>query len=130
MINKKRVALTVVIAVVLLIGGMFVGTKMGANSNWTNEVATIANQQINAAGFAKKEELKNRGLTDSMKMLLDPKIAEEQAELERLLEEYYRLKLSGMENTPEFEQLEKDIEKIRVNSFNRYAKEIDALFVK
>lgn len=130
MINKKKVILTAVLVFVILIGGMFVGSKIGANSSWTSEIATIANQQINAAGFAKKEELKNSDITEQMKTMLDPKIAEEQAELERLLEEYYRMKLAGLEGSPEYIQLEKDIEKIRLNSFNRYKAEIDLLFKK
>lgn len=128
MINKKKVVLTAILVFVLLFGGMFVGSKIGANSSWTSEIATIANQQINAAGFAKKEELKGQNITNEMKQMLDPKIAEEQAELERLLEEYYRMKLAGMEGSPEYVQLEKDIEKIRLNSFNRYKAEIDAIF--
>lgn len=130
MINKKKVAITVVLVFVLLFGGLFVGSKIGANSSWTSEIATLANQKINAAGFAKKEELKNSDITEQMKMMLDPKIAEEQAELERLLEEYYQMKLAGMESSPEFKKLEADIEKIRLNSFNRYKAELDLLFSK
>lgn len=130
MINKKKVALTVVLVFVLLFGGLFVGSKIGANSSWTSEIATLANQKINAAGFAKKEELKNSDITGQMKLMLDPKIAEEQAELEKMLEEYYRMKLEGMEGSPEYVQLEKDIEKIKLNSYNRYIKEIDSLFSK
>lgn len=130
MINKKKVLLTGLLVFVLLFGGMFVGSKIGANSSWTSEIATFANQQINAAGYAKKEELKNSDITEQMKTMLDPKIAEEQAELERLLEEYYRMKLAGLEGSPEYVQLEKDIEKIRLNSFNRYKAEIDLLFKK
>lgn len=130
MINKKKVVLTAVLVLVLLFGGLFIGSKIGANSSWTSEIATFANQQINAAGFAKKEELKNSDITAEMKMMLDPKIAEEQAELERLLEEYYKMKLAGMESSPEFKKLEADIEIIRKNSYNRYIKEIDTLFTK
>lgn len=130
MINKKKVALTAALVFVLLFGGLFVGSKIGANSSWTSEIATFANQQINAAGFAKKEELKNSDITESMKVMLDPKIAEEQAELERLLEEYYKMKLAGLESSPEFKKLESDIEVIRKNSYNRYIKEIDLLFTK
>lgn len=130
MINKKKVALTAALVFVLLFGGLFVGSKIGANSSWTSEIATFANQQINAAGHAKKEELKNSDITEQMKLMLDPKIAEEQAELERLLEEYYKMKLAGLESSPEFKKLEADIEVIRKNSYNRYVKEIDLLFAK
>ena len=65
-----------------------------------------------------------------MKTVLDPKIAEEQAELERLLEEYYRMKVEGLTDSPEFKKVEADIEKIRQNAYNRFTKEIDTLFAK
>ncbi|WP_144509882.1 hypothetical protein [Bacillus sp. FJAT-22090] len=128
--NTKKVLLVVALLLVFLVGGLFAGSKIGANSSWTNEIVTLANKQISAAGFAKKEELKQRDLTDNMKQMLDPKIAEEQAELERLLEEYYRLKLEGLEDSPEFKKVESDIEKIRTNVFNRYKEELDLLFAK
>ena len=126
--NTKKVLLIVGLLLVFLVGGMFLGSKIGANSSWTNEVLSEANKQISAAGYAKKEELKKQDITGNMKQMLDPKIAEEQAELERLLEEYYKLKLAGLENTEEFRKVELEIEKIKTIIFNRYKTEIDLLF--
>lgn len=128
--NTKKVLFVVGLLLVFLIGGMFAGSKIGANTNWTNEVVSLANKQLGQAGFAKKEELKNTDITGEMKQMLDPKIAEEQAALEKLLEEYYQMKLAGLEDTPEFRKVEADIEKIRLDVFNRYKGEIDALFTK
>lgn len=128
--NIKKVAIITVAVLVLLFIGLFTGTKYGANSSWTNELVTIAGKQINQAGFDKKEELLNQDITTGIKQAIDPKIAEEQAALERMLEEYYQLKLAGLENTPEFKKLEEDIEKIRTVAFNRYKAEIDTLFAK
>lgn len=126
--NTKKVLLVVALLFVFLVGGMFLGSKIGANSSWTNEVISEANKQIGAAGYAKKEELKNQDISGEMKQMLDPKIAEEQAELERLLEEYYKMKLAGLENTEEFRKVEAEIEKIKTVIFTRYKTEIDALF--
>ena len=78
----------------------------------------------------KTEELAKQDLTGQIKTVLNPKIAEEQAELERLLEEYYRLKVLGLENSPEFKKVESDIEKIRTNAYNRFKADIDAMFAK
>ena len=128
--NTKKSLLIVALLVVFLIGGMFAGAKIGANTSWTNEVIAEANKQIGAAGFAKKEELKNQDISGEMKLMLDPKIAEEQAELERLLEEYFQLKLAGLEDTEEFRRVETEIEKIKTAIFNRYKTDIDALFAK
>lgn len=128
--NAKKTVIIVVVALAILSLGLFTGSKMGATSSWTNEIVTIAGQQINAAGFNKKEELKDKDIAGGIKEALDPKIAEEQAELERLLEEYYQLKLAGLTETPEFKKVETDIEKIRLNAFNRYKAEIDLLFAK
>jgi hypothetical protein len=63
-----------------------------------------------------------------MKVALDPKIAEEQAALEKLLEDYYQMKLNNLENTPEYEALENQIEGLKLTIFNRYTKEIDLMF--
>ena len=128
--NTKKAVLIAVLLVAFLIGGMFAGAKIGANTSWTNEVIAEANKQLGAAGYAKKEEILGRNMTDQMKESLNPKITEEQTELERMLEEYYQMKLAGLENTPEFAALEKSIEQLKTAIFNRYTKEIDLLFAK
>ena len=128
--NIKKVAIITVAVLVLLFIGLFTGTKYGANSSWTNEIVTQAGSQLNQAGMNKKDQLAKQDLTGQMKTVLDPKIAEEQAELERLLEEYYRMKVEGLTDSPEFKKVEADIEKIRQNAYNRFTKEIDTLFAK
>jgi hypothetical protein len=126
---KKKVSVLFVVAVLaLLIGGLFVGTKIGASTGWSNELATFANSELGATGFEKKEEILGNDITAEMKVALDPKIAEEQAALEKLLEDYYQMKLNNLENTPEYLALEKQIEGLKQTIFLRYSKEIDLMF--
>lgn len=126
---KKKVAILVVaIVAAFLIGGIFIGSQIGASSGWSNELTSEVNKQLGAVGFEKKEEILQSDITAEMKEVLDPKIAEEEAALKKMLEEYYELKLQGLENSPEFAELEKKIEQIRLSIFNRYKVEIDSMF--
>lgn len=126
---KKKVSVLFVIAVLaLLIGGLFVGTKIGASTGWSNELATFANSELGATGFQKKEEILDNNITEEMKDVLDPKITAEQAALEKMLDDYYRMKLAGLQDTPEYKALEKQIEGLKLTIFNRYKADIDKMF--
>ncbi|MCM3387272.1 hypothetical protein M3649_03885 [Ureibacillus chungkukjangi] len=103
-------------------------SEVGANSDWTNEVLTEANVSIGNAGFNKKEELKGRSVTESVKSTLNPMIEEEKKELEQMLEDYYNLQLQGLTDTEEYRILETKIEALKQSIFNRYKSEIDLLF--
>lgn len=127
---KKVVALAAA-GIVLLGGGLLIGsTQTGASSSWINELTSKANTELGQAGYAKKEEILDKDLTTEMAKVLDPKIAEEEAELEKMLQEYYELKLSGLSEGAEFKALETKIENLKVSIFNRYRGEIDAMFVQ
>lgn len=118
------------LAVVVLVGGLFAGAKIGADTDWTNEVLGSASKIISSAGFNKKEEILSRDLSEEVKSALDPKIAEEEAKLESMLEEYFQMKVNGMTDTVEYKELEKSIESIKAIIFDRYKKEIDLIFVE
>lgn len=115
-------------ALVLVLGGLLVGSKYGASTSWTNEVASQANIDLGKAGYAKKEEILARDITADMADVLDPKIAEEQAILESLLDEYYQMKIDGLVGTADYAALEVEIERIRNSILARYQVEIDAMF--
>lgn len=126
---KKKVALLVAALVLaFLIGGILTGSKTGASTGWTNELTSEVNKQLGAVGFEKKEEILQSDITAEMKEAIDPKITEEEAELKRMLDEYFELKLQGLENSPEFAALELKIEQIRDSIFTRYKIEIDTMF--
>ena len=126
---KKKVSVLFVAAVVaILIGGLFVGSKIGASTGWSNELATLANSELGATGFQKKEEILGNDITEEMKEVLDPKINSEQAELEAMLESYYQMKLDNLQGTPEYAALELQIENLKLSIFNRYKADIDKMF--
>lgn len=127
----KKVLLTAVAAIVLVGGGVLFGSaQSGASSNWTNELASKANAELGKIGFAKKEEIVNKDLTSVMGEAIDPKLKEEQAELEAMMEEYYQMRIDGLTETQAYYDLEKQIENIKLQIFNRYKSEIDAVFTK
>lgn len=126
--NIKKVLLIVALLGVFLVGGLFAGAKFGASTSWNNEVLSLANTAIGGTGYQKKEELIDKDITGEMKKMLDPKIAEEQAALEKMMEDYYQMKLDGLADTPEFAELESRIAGIKVDIFNRYKSDIDAIF--
>lgn len=127
----KKVLIFVAAGVVLVGGGVFFGsTQSGASSSWINELTSKANTELGQAGYAKKEEILDKDLTAEMAVVLDPKIAEEEAALEKMLEEYYQLKLQGLQESAQFAELEAKIETIRISIFNRYKTEVDAMFVQ
>lgn len=126
--NIKKVTVIVLAALVLLAGGIIFGSTVGANSNWQSDLNLAAQREIDASGHELVQEFKQQGLTEQMKTAIDPKIAEEQAELERLLNEYYRMKIEGLTETPEFAELEAKVEELRRLAYKRFTGEIDAMF--
>lgn len=122
---------TKIAGIVLGLGVMFsTGAIVGANVDWKTSVESEANRRIAAAGYHKREEIKAKAGDLSQQMLdaLNPKIQAEQDELTRLLEEYYQLKIKGLTESEDFRLLEQKIEQIRNNQYERYKKEIDAIF--
>lgn len=127
----KKVLAASVVGIVLLAGGVFLGSSQsGASSSWINELTSKANTELGQAGYAKKEEILDKDLTAEMAAVLDPKIAEEEAELEAMLQEYYELKLQGLSEGTEFKALEAKIETLKISIFNRYKTEVDAMFAE
>lgn len=125
---KTKLLIMVLAAMVLVLGGLFTGSQFGASTSWTNELTSKANADLGRAGYDKKEEILGKDITAEMAKVLDPKIAEEQAELERMLEEYYRMRLNGLAQGSEYDELVTRIEGLRISIYNRYTKEIDLMF--
>lgn len=121
-----------VLGVIALGIGLFAtGGAVGASSDWQSVLIADASSKLGKAGYAKKEELiQNADIASQMKQLLDPAIQAEQEELTRLLEEYYRMKLNNLQDTPEYQEIEGKLETLRNQVFERYRVEIDAIFAK
>lgn len=117
------------LVVTLSIGGLFANNKYGASDSWVNQIISQAGDDMALTGFNKTEELLSDGsITGQMKIMLDPEIAAQQKELERLLEEYYRMKIEGLTDTEEYKAVEEQIARIKETTLNHYKKEIDAAF--
>lgn len=118
------------LGVVLLAGAFLAGSYVNGAADWKSEVINSANTELGRAGYNKKQELLNdpNAITNGMKNALLPEIEAQQKELERLLEEYYQLKLKGLTSSDQFKDIEKRIAEIRQSIFERYKKEIDQAF--
>ena len=98
----------------------------------SSTVINQVNSEIGSVGFKKKEELAKQDATalasQKAREELDPFIKEQQAELERLLEEYYDAKLNSLLTEAELESLKQRIVTIRESIYTRYTADIDKLF--
>ncbi|MCP1159311.1 hypothetical protein [Bacillus infantis] len=125
--NFKRNAVTV-----SLIAGVFVaGGAVGANTDWQSTLKLDATKQIGGAAAKKRDELlsgTDEDINDIMKDSLQVEVDQQKAELERLLEEYYQMKLNGLADSPEYKALEQEIAKIKEGVLTRYKADIDAAF--
>ena len=113
----------------VLAGAFITGNiASGAQVSWTTSVEGEANERISKAGFDTKEELLNeaQSLPGVMVEKSDPYIEDYEKELEKMLEEYYKMKVDGLVETEEFKNLEKRMDEIKTTIFNRYKKDIDA----
>ena len=124
---KKSVK--VIIAGVILTGTFITGgIATSATNSWTATVENEANTRISKAGYDTKEELLNQSeaLPEVMVEKADPYIEDYEKELEKMLEEYYKMKVDGLTDTQAFKDIEKRMDEIKTTIFNRYKKDIDA----
>ncbi|MGG0667830.1 hypothetical protein ABE073_04790 [Lederbergia citrisecunda] len=126
--NKKKVLIGGILAVSIFSVGLFGGTALG-NSSWSTSVVNSANSLLVKAGQDKTKQLATTtDVGKQMQQLMQPEIEAQQRELERLLEEYYQMKLAGLTETDEFKAVEGQIDAIKRALLNRYKNEIDSIF--
>lgn len=125
---KKKIGIVVLVGG-FAIGGLFVGDKFGASTSWVNDIINQAGTDLDATASDKTNELlKSNSISDQMRSILSPEIEAQQAELEKLLEDYYQLKIAGLTNTEDFKATQLKIQQLRTTMLTRYKKEIDAAF--
>lgn len=118
-----------IVSVGLVLGVMFVaGSFTQASNDWVTTVIGEANRSIGQAGHQKKEEIINSDVTAQKQQAIQPAIDAEEEELQRLLEEYYQMKLQGLTETEEFQEIKNQLLIIREGVFERYKSEIDSMF--
>ena len=130
----KKMTKGIIVGVVslgLFAAGSIVGVVTNADGkNWTDDVIQNATSILTSTAEDKKDELlsDSSNISDAMKNALNPQVAEEQQELERLLEEYYQMKVAGLTDTQEFYNIRAQITYIKEKNLKLYKKEIDAYF--
>lgn len=131
-LKRKLIAgITIVTLVGIATLGQVGGNKAEADGTWVNDQLAENNAAIAGAGYEKKEEIKqnaNGDIKDTINGKLEPKVKTAEEELQEMLDEYYRLKLEGMTESPEYKYLEEQIEKTKLSILDRYKKEIDTIF--
>jgi hypothetical protein len=133
---KKKLLIiggSVIAAGVIFSAGLFSsGTLTGASSDWQTTEFADADLALGQKGYQVKEELKASAPAD-INAKIDAEVTltveQQKAELERLLEEYYQMKLNGITGSPEYLALEQKILKLKTDVFNRYKVEIDQAFI-
>ena len=126
----KKIAIITALALGVSAGALFTGVKIGAsNINWVDQIIRQANSGMAQTAANKTEQLlADDSISGQMKIMLDPEIEAQEKELERLLEEYYRMKLDGLTDTDEFKAVQDRIGQIKQTTLEYYKKEIDAAF--
>jgi hypothetical protein len=132
--NKKGLKIGgVVLAGVLVFGGGFFANqiKTKATTDWKTDAVNAANSDLGAAGYDKKNQLINSASTDinaKVQQDIGAEVDAQKADLEKLLEQYYQMKIDGLENTQAYKDLEAQIASIKQSVYDRYTKEIDQVF--
>lgn len=107
------------------------GTVVGATTDWKTGVINSAYSGFLDVASSKTNELTNDVDGDINKKVqneIKGSVEENEAELQKLLDQYYQLKLEGFANTEEYRALEKQITDIRQNVYESYKKRIDDAF--
>lgn len=129
--RKLVIAGTILTLVCVATLGNAVGNSAKADETWVNDQLAANNKVIANAGFTKKEELKknaNGDIKASINGKLSPELEKAQSELEKMLEEYYKMKLDGLTDSDEYRFLEQKIYETQNSILDRYKKEIDTIF--
>lgn len=126
---KKGLKVTGIVVSGLLVFGA--GSFVGASSDWKttainnsySEMLDVASNKTNQLTVNVSGDIDGKIQTE-----INGTVEENKAELERLLQEYYQMKLNGLTQTQEFADLETQIETIRNNILVSYKQQIDQAF--
>src|SRR5690606_22199341 len=99
-----------------------------AGTSVTTTVVNTANSLIGGAGYAKKEEIKNRNFEEDILAEVDPEIEARIKELEARLEALYQSNLENYKETAEYKQIMAELDKIMNSIYTRYAPEVNSIF--
>jgi hypothetical protein len=127
---KKTVKYTAVgLGIIALFG---TGTFVGAGVDWKSTAINSAYNDLLATANTTNTELTadvSGDINKQVETQIADTVEQQQLELERLLEEYYKMKLEGYTTSEEFLELEQQIITIRENVLDSFKKRIDEAFV-
>jgi hypothetical protein len=131
--NKKVKIGGVILATGLVFSGGFFGQQIytKATTDWQTNAINQANSDLGATGYQKKTDLVNSSSTDinnKINSQISSEVEAQKADLEKLLDQYYQMKLDGLTDTAEFKALEAQIVQIKENILARYKTDIDSAF--
>ncbi|MEI2465135.1 hypothetical protein [Niallia taxi] len=135
--NMRAKKLLVVGGTLLTLAGVAVVGQVGGNSEaeasgtWVNDQLAANNKTIANAGYEKKEEIiksSDEDIKNTINGKLDGKVKTAEEELQEMLDQYYQMKLDGLEDSEEYKYLEQQIAITKKSIYDRYVKEVDAIF--
>lgn len=130
--NTKLKKATKIVVSVLAASGIFtagiLASDTKAGTDWKTDALNSANSVLGQAGYQKKNELIDKANTDINNVVQDKLSGDVEAQkedLNKLLDDYYQAKISGIANGQELKDLETQIENIKNSIYQRYTQEID-----
>lgn len=129
---KKKIGL--ILAGIIVVGAVFgIGNYVGANVDWRTQIVSETSVEMESFGEQVTTELvgaNGENVLNGVKVALNPQVESAKSELEVLLEQYFQMKIDGLQETPEFQQIEQQIQQIKKSKLDRFTKEIDAAFAQ
>jgi hypothetical protein len=127
-----KIALGTTLALGVFATGFFgkeIYTK--ASGDWsTNAENTAYSELIGTANTTKNDLVSNinSDVSNKINTAIAGTVDEQQAELQKLLDQYYQMKLNGLTSTPEFLALDKKIKDIQASVLAAFKQQIDQEF--
>jgi hypothetical protein len=124
-----------VAAVILGLGVVFaVGNLTGnASLDWKQNAENRAYNALLETRNEVQDEILDGTATDinnTIEVGISDTVETSADELKRLMEEYYRLRLEGITDSPEYRDLEKRIETLMNSIYGSYKTEVDKVFTE
>jgi hypothetical protein len=102
-----------------------------ASSDWASTAQNIAySDLLGTANSTKNDLVSNIGadINNKINTAIQGTVDQQQADLERLMKEYYNIRLNGMTDTPEFKTLEQKIKDLQASVLTAFKTQIDQEF--
>jgi hypothetical protein len=102
-----------------------------ATTDWQTNAYNQAQADLRTTSDQKTAQLSNQASTDinaKINSAISDDVKAKQDELNKLMEQYYQMKLNGLTDTPEFKSLQDQISQIQQWALDRFKSQIDQVF--